>query len=270
MKKFKVFANNITIDCRSMGEGPLLILIGGFRFTMDLWDKKLTEFLSRNFKVVQYDLRGVAATTDDKRLHSMDLYADDLIALTRSFQEKAILFGWSMGSYIAQEAAIKEPDLFSHIILSCSNCGGNEMITASDEVYKLLSSQADSPEEAAQRLFQLLFPSKWFDDNKWIYQAFPRPQSFCSEETAQKQDAAITEWAGTYSRLHALKMPVIIINGTDDLINPKGNGQILKDQIHSSELIQISNGGHGILYQFPEKVANFVASLIEYSNNRKM
>ncbi len=263
MKEFRHRANGIEFECRESGSGPLLLMAGGFRFTMDLWPPKLIDCLSGHFRLVQFNLRGVAGSGDDAVEHSIALYADDIAALAQSLsREKAVVFGWSMGSYAAQEALIRHPEVFSHAVLSCTNCGGEEFIPAEEDVYKQLTRPSKSPEEAAESMFQLLFGNDWLTQNRWLYREFPRPKTFCNESNARKQDRAITDWPGTYKRLPEIKTPVLIVNGEKDIINPKGNGILMQKQLPHSELVQISDGGHGLLYQYPEKVANFVADFI--------
>jgi pimeloyl-ACP methyl ester carboxylesterase len=47
--------------------------------------------------------------------------------------QKADVLGWSMGSLIAQEMALRHPNIVNRLILYASNCGGKEAILPSTE-----------------------------------------------------------------------------------------------------------------------------------------
>ena len=53
-------------------------------------------------------------------------------------------------------------------------------------------------------------------------------------------------------------MPVLVLTGTEDVISPPSNSLMLAQKTPSAWLVQTSEGGHGVLFQYPEKVSNIV------------
>jgi len=80
-----VRVNGISIGYRIVGSGRPLVLIPGFAFTMAEWDPKLVGALSAGHRVVLFDNRGVATTTDTPRnVLSIDEMASDTSGLIRA------------------------------------------------------------------------------------------------------------------------------------------------------------------------------------------
>jgi pimeloyl-ACP methyl ester carboxylesterase len=53
--------------------------------------------------------------------------------------DKADVLGWSMGSFIAQELALTNPDKVNSLILYASSCDGEEAEPPRPEVYRPLA-----------------------------------------------------------------------------------------------------------------------------------
>ncbi len=76
-----------------------------------------------------------------------------------------------------------------------------------------------------------------------------------SNETIGAQAKAIITFGyqkdDGHQQLLAIKQPVLIVNGTSDLIVPSINSYVLSQYIPDSQLIIWSNSGHGGLFQIP-------------------
>ena len=85
-------------------------------------------------------------------------------------------------------------------------------------------------------------------------------------ESIKKQGVACWKWAGTFDRLSQIKVPVLLITGTDDIVTPPQNSIMMAGKIPAAWLVQIKGGGHGLMFQYPErfvKVANLFLSIDE-------
>jgi pimeloyl-ACP methyl ester carboxylesterase len=250
---------------RTVGEGEPLLLITGYAATMDLWDPLVIRELSSRYKVILFDNRGIGATTSTEKPFSIELFAKDATGLLDALKiPRAHVLGWSMGSFIAMEMALRHPDRVDKLMLYAGGCGWNdgEGVRAAPEVSAALTDTSGTPEERAQRLLSILFPKKWFDDHPGFVNTLPRPQTPPSLESVERQGRAIGEWKGACARLPGIVQPTLIITGTEDVVIPPGNSLLMASRIKDSWLVRIP-GGHSTMYQYPRLFARCLITFLE-------
>lgn len=258
---------DINISCRVFGQGDPIVMIIGYGSTMDMWDPLLLNELSSRHKVIVFDNRGMGNTTALPGDFSIVQFANDTAGLMDALGIKgANVLGWSMGSYVAQELAIRYPERVNKLILYAGDCGGKEASMPSTQVLKDLSNNSGSPEEKGIRLFNLLFPKEWLSKQPAFYRWFPIPKETLLPENIERQERAIETWPGDFERLGSIKSPTLVVTGTKDVIVPPANAFILAQRINASWLVQFEGAGHGLMYQYPNKLASVVEDFIELSN----
>lgn len=266
-----VRVNGISIGYRIVGSGPPLVMIPGFAFTMAEWDPRLVNTLAKHHRVVLFDNRGVATSTDTphNRL-SIDEMASDTAGLIKALRlRRAEVLGWSMGGYIAQELALRKPSLVSSLVLASADTGGAKAIRPSPKVIKELQHASQT------QLLALLFPrGKMSAARAWeariglqaVRLHFPHSYFRASSRIiAQQFRAAGPGWEapghGSYARLPKLRIPTLIMAGRDDVIVPARNALILHSRIVHSRLVRYRDAGHAFLFQEPLAVARRITAL---------
>jgi pimeloyl-ACP methyl ester carboxylesterase len=232
----KVTVGDIDIAYKKVGKGgggaKPIILITGLGATMDMWNPLLLEQLSSsNHTVIIFDNRGAGeSTAGGTKEFSISQFANDTVGLLEALKiDKADVLGWSMGSFIAQELALTNPDKVGSLILYASGCGGKEA----------------KPD---------------------FLNYFPIPKESVSPEIMGKQSEAIAKWSGTCNAIHKITQPTLIIVGTEDIFTPATNSLILVERIPSSWLVQIRDAGHGLMYQYPDEFNRVLMTFLEYNS----
>lgn len=258
----KVQVGEIEMAYKVFGKGSPLLMIAGYGSPLESWDPYVVSALSKEFTVIVFDNRGIGRSTTSNATPSIELFAKDAADLVRTIGfEKVSVMGWSMGGYIAQEFALKYPELTGKLILLSTSCGGSESIPPSDEAISMLQNMGD-PEV----LLKVLFLTDWTLAHLEVAARFTGSSS--QEESEDQrgisdQYTAAGSWSGTFERLKSIESDTIIITGTDDIIVPAKNSLILAEAIEGSWLVRLNNGGHGAIYQFPEKIAGLLIAFLK-------
>jgi alpha/beta hydrolase fold len=100
----KVHVGDIDVAYKVFGKGDPILLFNGASDSMNAWDPSFLRSLSSNHTVIVFDNRGVGNTTTGSKPYSMQLLANDTAGLMDALKiQKANVFGYSLGSYIAQQ-----------------------------------------------------------------------------------------------------------------------------------------------------------------------
>jgi pimeloyl-ACP methyl ester carboxylesterase len=83
-------------------------------------------------------------------------------------------------------------------------------------------------------------------------------QEATKNQTASYADFLIPNPKNSYDRLGELKMPVLIMNGDNDLLVKTSLSWEMAARIPNAQLIIYPHAGHGFLYQYAELVAHNV------------
>lgn len=116
----KAKANGIEINCEIHGKqgAPWLVLSHSLACTVRMWDPQIEAFKDR-YRILVYDMRGHGKSTAPAGPYSLDLLADDVLALMKQAGiKRASFIGLSIGGMIGQMLALKQPELFERIVLA--------------------------------------------------------------------------------------------------------------------------------------------------------
>jgi len=113
----KVEFKNSQINYEVHGEGPALVFLHGFLEELSIW-KDLTDKLSDKYKIIAIDLLGHGQSGSVSEIHTMELMAEAVgLVLEVNTIENALVFGHSMGGYVALALAENYPYLVKGICL---------------------------------------------------------------------------------------------------------------------------------------------------------
>jgi pimeloyl-ACP methyl ester carboxylesterase len=255
---------DISMGYRIYGSGYPLILIMGYGSSMNLWESSLISKLANQYKVIIFDNRGIGNSDKGRKPFSLKQFADDTAGLMDAIGiQQAHILGWSMGSMIAQELVLHHPSKVNKLILYATHCGA-EMFPPNPEIIEKLTDLTGTDQERGMRFISTLFPSNWLQNNGHrIGEIFFRPMGNLPEDTLQLQSKSIEEWIGTANLLGEIHNSVLLITGMDDCLVVPQNSRYMSEKIPNAKLDLIENGGHGLMFQFPdifcEKVLDFLS-----------
>lgn len=111
--------NGIKTYYEILGSGEPLALVGGSMFGRENWAMAWDTF-SEHFSVITYDQRGYGLSDRPLERYTLDLWADDLLALLDALEiDRAHVAGTSAGAMIAIKFAAKYPERCVGMVSDC-------------------------------------------------------------------------------------------------------------------------------------------------------
>jgi 3-oxoadipate enol-lactonase len=160
----KVEVNGIETAYSTEGSGEPVALIGGFTMVKESWALQVAE-LSRHFRVITFDNRGVGETTVPGEPFTISDMAGDTVGLLDALDiDSAHVFGVSMGGLVAQILALDYPERVKKIALGCTTHGGRHAVQPERAVMAALARAAQPGiplEEAVRKKLPILFSERF-------------------------------------------------------------------------------------------------------------
>ena len=263
----KVHVGDIDIAYKMFGKGEVLLLIPGSSMTMDEWEPNVLNRLASNHTVIIFDNRGIGKTTAGNKTWSIEQFANDTAGLidALNIEEPVDVLGFSLGGSIAQELTLMHPQKVDKLILYATNCGGKATIPP--QISPTAMKSMISGNASKDTFLSGLFPKEWIKANAAYVQKFISAMTLPPMESIQHQAEVSLNWKGTCDILPSITKPTLIITGTDDVTSPPANSLTLAQKIPGAWLVQIQGGGHGAMYQYPDKFSEIVLTFLLVKNN---
>ena len=132
------------------GAGPPVLLVHGLGGNARLWDAQLAD-LGRTYRVLAVDQRGFGAS--DRTYGEMELsdWADDLAGLLQALDlGPTVVVGHSMGGMVAQELAVRAPELLAGLIVASTMPGASARhVEINNSLAELALREGSGPFSAA-------------------------------------------------------------------------------------------------------------------------
>ncbi|BAV04900.1 Pimeloyl-ACP methyl ester carboxylesterase [Filimonas lacunae] len=239
------------------GQHLPLVFFQHFTGTLDNWDPAVLDLLSEEREVIIFNNKGIAST-DGEPPHTIAEIAHDAIAFIDALGLKQIdLFGFSMGSFVAQQVAVNRPNLVRKIILVGSGPrGGVDLETFSPAVWALFDKPYAQPDELLLDTFFAPTDSSQAAGRLFLDRIRAREDRDApiSDKVIPAQLAAIGEWGkkqeGSFQYLEKITHPVLVVTGKEDIIFPTVNSYLLQQNLPDAQLLLYPDSNHGSHYQF--------------------
>src|SRR5215207_848874 len=267
-----VQVGGIEIAYKMFGNGgESILLISGGSADKNAWDPSFISDLSSNHTVIVFDNRGVGNTTIGSKPYTIEQLANDTAGLLDALKiQNANVLGYSLGSYIAQQLAITNPEKVSRLILAGASCGGKESMSKPPEflnlqnelVNKISNNVTISLEENIE-LLNATLGAGWIRLHPESLENVTEGKGFFASISPEAQEGQnnighsweATNWDGVCEELTKLAKPTLIITGTDDnYYQPHENSLILAEKIPGAWLVQIENAAHAVMDQYPDEI----------------
>jgi pimeloyl-ACP methyl ester carboxylesterase len=274
-----VQVGDIDIAYKMLGKGEPILLISGGSADKNAWDPSFISDLSSNHTVIIFDNRGVGNTTIGSQPYTIEQLANDTAGLLDALKiQNANVLGYSLGSWVAEQLTITNPEKVDRLILVGSSCGGKDLIPKPPEFLRLQSEIVDKisnnvsiSREENIALANASLGEGWIRLHPESLENITEGQGFFAgiSPEAQEGQANIglrweaTNWNGVCDELAKLAKPTLVITGTDDnYYNPHQNALVIAGKIPGAWLVQIQNAGHAVMDQYPDEISKILQTFL--------
>jgi pimeloyl-ACP methyl ester carboxylesterase len=110
-----------------------------------------------------------------------------------------------------------------------------------------------------------LFPKEWINENiDYIEKNFVFPMGKIPAQNLLLQSQAAGKWEAC-DRLSNITSPTLVVAGTEDITAPPANSVMMAERIPGAWLVQISGGGHGLIFQYPSEFSEVLETFLSVS-----
>jgi len=243
-------------------------MIQGTSENVYTWDHPVIDELSKHFKTVIFDKRGVGRSDKLEGDLTVEIMAANLLGLMDALNiNQAHILGHSLGGMIAQELALNNPERIKKLVLCSTTCGGSKAEMPSMATQSIMGRLASRGHTKllVKKAMPHTFSKKFIDENPEFIEKKTNDFLIMPTEPPTFQ-AHIAAW-GRYNSCRKLKnidIPTLIMHGTDDKFIPLEDAYFLDEKIPNSKLIILEGFGHGsILIEDAEKVNNLIWNFIQ-------
>ena len=257
-------------DTGGGGEDALpLVLLQHFRGNLDNWDPALIDALASTRRVVTFDNAGVGGSTGTTP-DTIGQMARDAIAFIAALQLGQVdLLGFSIGSFVAQEIALRRPAIVRRLVLaSAAPQGAAGMHGWAPDVIGAVGTPHTSPEAYLDVFFARSGSSRpaGTEALRRMYARTENRDQATSWATREAQYDAVCTWGipdhALLQRLTGLQMPVFVANGdSDPMILPRYS-YLLAGLIPHARVKIYPDSAHGFLFQHHAEFAADVGTFL--------
>jgi pimeloyl-ACP methyl ester carboxylesterase len=237
---------------------PPLVFFQHFMGTLDDHDPALSDAFATDREVILFDNTGVASSTGTVP-DTIEAMARDAITFTDALGLTTIdIVAHSMGGLVAQEVTLARPDLVRRLVLVGTGPRGGEGIGALPAwVAELFTRKYEQQEDMWLPILFAPTQSSQAAGRAYVERILTRAdrdtpvsgQSIAAQGTALAAYGAAKD--PSYAHLKGLGLPVLVVNGTDDIVIPTINSYILQQFLPNAELILYPDANHGSHFQYP-------------------
>ncbi|MBN1178202.1 MAG: alpha/beta fold hydrolase [Anaerolineae bacterium] len=247
----KIAANGIELYYELHGppEADVLVLSNGVLMSTSSWAFQVP-VLSKHYRVLLYDCRGMWQSDHPAGPYSMALHADDLAALLDALEiPRAHLVGISYGAEVSMAFALQYPERTRSLVLSSAVSHVDPLLAGWMSGW-IAATRARDPEMLFDVTYPLNFSEAWIAAN-------PAALAAARERYAALDFDALLELLLGFSRLnltaelHKIAAPTLVLVGEEDILKPRKYAEIIAREIPEADFVVVPRAGHAVCWEQP-------------------
>ena len=267
---------------------PPLVLLNGFGMTARNWPPKFINASTQHYTIYAVDYPGINHTELKNKKFTFTSLASDLNVLIEKIKQtknvkNVRLFGWSLGTMVALRYANQYPDNVKSLVIVSGRPGDgldvddhslkHQQVVTNMQAISQTESGTAKARKLQKSLINLMFPQNYCSGasmrhNICLYTQYilwHNTENFGGVDlpVLSRERVIASLWnnvgMGICISAHGAACPIsylstIVIHGKQDYYINYKNAEVLYNKLKNSTLHEINNAGHGVIFQYPDKV----------------
>jgi len=249
-----VRAGSFDLWVERRGEGPDVLLLCGLGDPAEAWQPQL-DGLSDRYRLTTFDNRGVGRTPLSGGPLSPAAMADDAASLLQALGiESAHVAGFSMGSAIAQELALRHAGIVRSLVLVSTYARADALFRAQLELWRWLAEVAPSERALFEAIFTWVYTPRAHADgsvDQIVEEALAFPDQQPLDAFQAHVDACLAH--DTTDRLAEISVPTLVVAGELDILLPPRLGEAVAAAIPGARFELWPGEAHQPFQEVPDE-----------------
>ena len=235
--------DDVEIAYDDIGSGIPVAFIHGFPHNRSLWAPQVSGLLDRA-RCIAPDLRGFGDSSRGGPF-TIDQYADDVAMLLRTLGvSRAVVVGLSMGGYVAFSLWRRHRALVRGLVLADTRAGADtEEARSKRQALIEVARTRGSGAVADGQITGMIGKTTREKRPGMIDEVHRLLESASVEGIVGALEAMMTRVDSTPT-LATIDVPTLVVVGSEDVLTPPSEAEILHEGIHNSRLEVIEQAGH--------------------------
>lgn len=239
MPQLELAEGELNYTLEGPADKPVLVLSNSLGTNLHMWDSQMTAF-TEHFQVLRYDTRGHGQSLVSPGTYSIEQLGGDVLALLDALQlDKVHFCGLSMGGLIGQWLGINAGERLHKLVI----CNTAAKIGTQDVWNPRIEMVLGQGEQAMVALRDASI-ARWFtpafaeanpSETRRVTDmlAATSPQGYAAN-CAAVRDADFREQLG------AIKVPLLVIAGTEDAVTTPADARFIQSQVAGAEYAEFA------------------------------
>lgn len=249
-----VHAGGLDVWVERRGQGPDVLLIAGLGDPAEAWQFQL-EGLADRYRLTAFDNRGAGRTALPEGPLSVTAMADDAAALLGALEVSAAhVAGFSGGSVIAQQLALRYPELVRSLVLVSTWARPDAYFRSVVNFWRWLAEVAPSERAFLEAFYLWIYTPRAHGDGtveQIIEEALAFPHKQSTEAMQRSIDAFLAH--DTADRLQDIAATTLVLAGGLDLITPPRFGRVVAEGIPDARFEVLGEEAHQPFQEVPDQ-----------------
>jgi len=255
MEEKMISINNLEVNYKIAGSGPVILILHGWGGSSDSWIKVIEMLADKGYRVVCPDFPGFGKSHAPVKPWDVTNYKEWLLGFVQSQGlDEFILLGHSFGGRVAIKFSVKYPERVKTLIL-CDSAG---LKSKPGFKNRIISHMA----YIGNIVFSPRLLTRFKNGARNIFYSFLRNKDYVKANGVMKESIKKVIDEDLFPYLSQIKIKTLIVWGERDKMVPVKQSYILKEQIKGSVLELLPDVGHSPHLEVPGKLFKIIVSFL--------